>query len=311
MSFGTLRFVEPCGPVALLGDNLREEVWAALSIEPNLSDLLAEQWETAKGAWPDLSVPIERYHALLAVVLERADDALQALRSLIPADLYIICACLGECPGAYQAFDGQYFEPLRGALVKMGLDQQQIDDLVQSVRIKLFVAEAGAAPRIHDYAGGGRLAGLVQVMVTRGAIDGFRQTKRETNEDRLLELPAAVADPGLSALRQQCTQEFRAAFESALNSLSKRERTLLRMRYIDELGVDEIASLYKVHRTTASRWYSDIRSTISQETKYALRQNLAVDPTELDSIIRLVDTELNLSMDRLLRSQERLVHDKK
>lgn len=297
--------MKEAGGSVLNMDRLSPALVAFLSNDADPEGTLREHWHRARSAWPTLSLVADAYLSLLTKLLETHADKLQNLDEIDPADLYIASACLEDCPGAYAAFTTNFFAPLESQLVSMGLDEQDIDDLGQSLRVKLFVAEHTEQPRIYKYVGKGRLGGLVQVMVIREALNGRRRSRREVaNEDALLEIPAIVADPELASIRQQCTREFRLAFECAIEALSRHQRTLLRLRHIDELSVDEIADLYKVHRTTASRWYSSIRETVSAETKKELREHLSATPSQLESLVRLVDGQIDLSMDRLLRTQE-------
>ncbi len=297
-------------PVSLVCDGLEAKGKALLESVPDLEALLSAQWAQAQESWPSLTLSQESYLALLGAVLEKVDAPDKILRSLVSSDIYIVCACLEDLPGAHAAFESQYLSPLRGQLFKMGLDEQQIEDLVQTTRIKLFVAQHGAPAKIHDYVGRGRLGGLLQVMVTRAAIDLVRKSARENaDEDLLQALPTDDSNPEMAALRAQCTREFRSGFESALKSLGAKERTLLRLRYIDKLGVDEVSVLYKVHRTSCSRWYSTIREDLLQSTRANLQERLAVSGQRFESLVGMVETQFDYSMERLLQTQAELTND--
>ena len=76
-------------------------------------------------------------------------------------------------------------------------------------------------------------------------------------------LPDTAADPELLHLKQHYREAFRAAFASAMTSLSSEERVLLRQHFIDGLNIDEIAALHHIHRATAARWLAQARETIA------------------------------------------------
>ncbi|MGE0870550.1 MAG: hypothetical protein AB7P03_18440 [Kofleriaceae bacterium] len=61
-----------------------------------------------------------------------------------------------------------------------------------------------------------------------------------------------------------------------------------------------IARVYGVHRVTASRWVAEIRGRLPAGTKRNLREALSLDPQSLDSAMRWFDTNLDLSLYRLL-----------
>ncbi len=285
------------------GLGLGAQVASRLQREIAGEDAMDAHWQEATAAWPRLKVQMSAYADLLVSIFNR-DASPVSLEKLLPVDLYIVCACLCEVPGAHEAFTARYLKPLEGQLQGMGLQGTEIEDLAQSVRMKLFVAKDEQDQRIRRYVGGGRLGGLVQVMVTREAIGLLRSKRKVTVEsETLFEMPTALSDPQLAVIRQECTEEFRKAFQSAVAGLQPRDRTLLRLQYIDQLSTDEIALLYGVHRATAFRWFTGIREVLSLETKRLLKSALSVEAPLLESLLQLVDSELELSMERLLQSE--------
>jgi hypothetical protein len=68
---------------------------------------------------------------------------------------------------------------------------------------------------------------------------------------------------------------------------------------VDDLSIDALASLRAVHRS-AARWIARAREAIIVETSRRLREKLAVTPSEAQSIVGLVQSQLDLSMWRLL-----------
>ena len=71
-------------------------------------------YEIGKKAWPELSVPRERF---LSFIEERAAEGVEGLRI---ADLYFVCACLEQCPKALRIFETQYLRELEKALANFG-----------------------------------------------------------------------------------------------------------------------------------------------------------------------------------------------
>jgi RNA polymerase sigma-70 factor (ECF subfamily) len=103
-------------------------------------------------------------------------------------------------------------------------------------------------------------------------------------------------DPRLDDLRRRYRGDFAAAFRAALAALPVRERNLLRQHHMDGLTIDQLAGLYRVHRATAARWVARARTTLSGETRRRLMERLGVATQDADSIIRLVRSQLDLSL---------------
>jgi RNA polymerase sigma-70 factor (ECF subfamily) len=70
---------------------------------------------------------------------------------------------------------------------------------------------------------------------------------------------------------------------------------------LDELSIDELATIYRVHRATCARWLSDAREQVRKQTRRRLLERLGTPAAELDSFMRYLDSDLELSLPRLLR----------
>jgi RNA polymerase sigma-70 factor (ECF subfamily) len=97
---------------------------------------------------------------------------------------------------------------------------------------------------------------------------------------------------------------FRAAFEDAVRRLEPRDRNLLRLHHLDAVTLDQLAAMYGVHRATAVRWLSDVRRRLLADTRRSLRAALGVAEDELDSVMALIESRLDVSVRRLLASRE-------
>jgi RNA polymerase sigma-70 factor, ECF subfamily len=72
------------------------------------------------------------------------------------------------------------------------------------------------------------------------------------------------------------------------------------MHYVDGLNIEEIGLAYRVHRATVARWLAASREKILDETKRLLSQGLKLDREEVQSMIDLVRSRLDVSIYRLL-----------
>jgi RNA polymerase sigma-70 factor (ECF subfamily) len=255
----------------------------------------------ARTAWPELRVDEPAFAAHVAGHLEGEDDVEATLASLAAADLYLACACARSESAALELLDKRYFSALDAALGKMGLSSAQIDDIKQGLRQQLLVATETAPPRIAQYGGRGALAGWLRVSATRAGLKVARAAKREVahEDDDLLAMPTTTT-PELQRLKRDYQADFRAAFLGAMAALPDRDKNLLRQHHLDGLSVDELAVLYKVHRATAARWVAAARQALLTATRQALLARVRLAPTDADSIMRLVHSQLDITLRRLL-----------
>ena len=95
-------------------------------------------------------------------------------------------------------------------------------------------------------------------------------------------------------------EDFKAAFEEAFASLDAKSRNLLRQSLLDNLSIDQLGAIYRVHRATAARWLASARDQVLEETRSVLRRRLQIDEREFMSLMNLVRSQLDLSLARLL-----------
>jgi RNA polymerase sigma-70 factor (ECF subfamily) len=143
----------------------------------------------------------------------------------------------------------------------------------------------------------------VRVATIRIALNLKREAARQTEREHAWgaqEFLAPTRDPELNLLRDRCGTYVRDALEAALAALDRDARNVLRMHYLDGLPSDDIAVAYGVHRATAARWIQQARSAIVSETRRRLRERLQLPPSQLDSILLLVQSAMDVSLRRLL-----------
>jgi RNA polymerase sigma-70 factor (ECF subfamily) len=72
------------------------------------------------------------------------------------------------------------------------------------------------------------------------------------------------------------------------------------MHLLDGASIDRIAAVHSVHRATAARWLERIRERLASGTRRLLQERLRVSRDELASLVRLIDSQLDLSLSTLL-----------
>jgi RNA polymerase sigma factor (sigma-70 family) len=153
--------------------------------------------------------------------------------------------------------------------------------------------------------GRGGLAAWVRVVATREAARLLRKERRHepTEDDELARVLAPDAGPELDYLKRLYRDEFKNAVHAAIAGLSDRERLVLRQHALDGLSIDQLAALHRVHRATTARWIAGARKAVLDGTRRALTDRLRLRPAELDSILRLIDSQLDVSLPGLLRDE--------
>jgi len=177
-----------------------------------------------------------------------------------------------------------------------------IDEVRQALRVRLLVADAERGRvRIDEYAGRGPLGAWIEVAALRVALNLKRGAAPATaSPDVLAELVGDEADPELRHMKTLYRAEFREALAAALSALPGRQRAVLRLSYVDGLKLAQLARLYQVHESTASRWVSQAAAQVAEDARRRLVERLALSPSSLDSVTRMVLSNLDLSIARIL-----------
>ncbi len=282
---------------------------APVAVRPTLEaigDLDLRLWTIVaegKSAWPTLHVDGVELVAFLGrqVTAELAEAALDGLR---PADLYLACACAKQIPAAIQAFDRDYIREVDIALARMRIGAARLADVKQLVRQRLFVGVEGAnmPGKITEYSGRGDLRRWVRSVAVRTCLNELRKGKREILVDDQLIAQHAIAadDPEVDYMKRTYASEFKQAFSDALAQLGPREQTLLRYHHVDGLNIDEIGAIYRVHRVTAFRWLEKAKELLVKQTLETLRDRLKLPAAELESVLRMIRSQVHLSLVRHL-----------
>jgi len=282
---------------------VRPALEAIADLDRRLWTLVAE----GRAAWPMLAVDAIDVVAFVArqVTADLAEAALDGLR---PADLYLACGCARQLPQAIAAFDRDYMREVDVALARMRIGPPRLHDVQQLVRQRLFVGGGTAGQptgpgKIAEYGGRGDLRRWVRSVAVRTCLNELRKGKREVlvDDDQLIAQHAMSADdPEVEYMKRTYANEFKAAFAAALGQLGAREQTLLRYHHVDGLNIDEIGAIYRIHRVTAFRWLEKAKELLVRATLETLRGRLKLPAAELESVLRMIRSQIHLSLVRHL-----------
>jgi RNA polymerase sigma-70 factor (ECF subfamily) len=271
----------------------------AVSDPERLEPLLAEIVASARAAWPDVAIATESFVAYVAARIPDGADPAKALGDAHGLSLYLACGCASGDARALDAFERLYLARVDPWLTRAGASEAVRDEVKQTVRRQLLVAEPGRPPRITDFCGRGDLHGWLRVIAVREAL----RVMRRQGDDLPLEDVDALArssDPEIEYLKRHYRAEFRSAFEGAVATLTSRQRNLLRYRFAHRLSADDIGTLYRVHRATSTRWIAQAQRALLGATRRLLCARLRLAPQELESILRLIGSQIDVSIQEAL-----------
>ncbi|GAC1594211.1 MAG: hypothetical protein NVS3B20_18800 [Polyangiales bacterium] len=263
---------------------------------------LATILEDAQRAWPTIALSPDHFFPYLGARLETPSEgsAWDALGALRTSDLYLACACVMGVSGAASALEATFFGDLTLSL--RSFSPEIIDDVKQILREDLLMARGACPPKLAEYRGRGDLRAWLRVVATRIALKQIRSERKGIHESEqvLLDAHAEGDDPELLLMKGRYLGAFKGAFAASFEALDDREKNILRHYFVDGLTVERMASVYGVHRVTASHWLSRAREKLGQHIKTSLRRQLRVSEREYTSIVRLVESQLDLSLKRVL-----------
>jgi len=277
---------------------------AALAVVDDLGVILSGHLEAARRAWPEIRLPDDAFLPHLARRL--ADNATDVtLRSVRASDVYLACACALGDPAAIAIFERTYFGEVDAAAVRVRAGESLAAEAKQILRLTLFVSGGTRVAAAATFSGRGDLRGWLRIAATRELLRLAGRDRREVrvDDDALLDALAPAVDPELGYLRDLYRDACNEAFRAALAGLSPRHRSLLRYQLIDGLSIDQIGAVHGVHRATAARWLSRARDDLVERARFEVAQRLGVATAEASSILRLVQSRLDVSMERALRSE--------
>jgi RNA polymerase sigma-70 factor (ECF subfamily) len=271
----------------------------------SLEEQLGRALSTARAAWPRVDLEGVRFIAHLARHLP-ADGSVEALERLHLGDLYLACACADGLPLAHAAFEARVLPEVDSAVARMKLPPSTVDEVRQLVRQKMLAPGPDTPPKLAAYPGTGPLSAWVRAAALWLALDLQRQRSSHdsSGEDSTL---SVLVDPGddpeLAYLKTTYRAEFNTAFAQALTFLAPRERNILRLKYLDGLSIDQLGALYGIHRATAARWVVGAQQALLEQTRRLLTERLRLTGSQLDSVLRLISSQLDVNLSRLLRSR--------
>lgn len=187
-----------------------------------------------------------------------------------------------------------------GASLERKYQQRIVSDAVSHVLESLTVGRG-----IARYGGTGPLRGWLSVVISRQTYLQSQPLAQalapETVEARIVDdLSRSVAGLEKGLLQRKFSGHLKIAIEKAAATLSQRERTLLSLHYLDAVSLDALASSYQVHRATVARWIAAAKESFMDGLRRVLIEEARISGGEVDSLIRLLMSQADVSMRAVL-----------
>lgn len=257
-----------------------------------------------RAAWPMIPLDAEAFVTHVADSVRTQPDVGEALAALRGTDLFLSCACARGIPIALEEFDRVQLSNVTAWVKRIDSSPAFADEVVQTMREMFLIPAHGGKNRIGEYSGRGALESWVRVVAVRTALRIHREQRRTLSSvepERHSEL-AGTVDPELDYLKMRYRGAYEAALKAALASLPDRDALLLKLHYLDGLSIDRIGVLYGIHRSTVARWRTRVRHSVLESTREQLQRRISLTQSEFDSIVRLVRSQIAVSIRTALGS---------
>ncbi|HEU4536331.1 MAG TPA: sigma-70 family RNA polymerase sigma factor [Polyangiaceae bacterium] len=263
-----------------------------------LGAALAGALEQARRRWPGVALEGEAFAGELG---RRAagPDAAGALASLHADDLFLAHACARGDRAALAHFEREILRPVGSFVASIDAGAAFADEVRQRLGERLFARGEGGRGAIEEYAGRGPLGAWARVAATRIALNLRRGDLRQGRRAPSVE-EAVGAALELDHLKERYREPFAEALREALLGLPPHQRALLRLYHVEGLSLEAMAALYRVHLATVSRRLARAREQVAEGALRGLRERLGASASEVESLVPLVLSRLELSFERLL-----------
>ncbi len=274
---------------------------ARLAESAELPAILDEWVRSARAEWP--SVNVSELDFMRYAGKRLGDDADPgSLAKLHTDDLYLACGCVQADPEALSCFESNYLRRLTPVVARV--TPNAADDVVAALRERLLLPR-DAAQGLASYAGRSDLWTWLRVSAVRAAVRTNRRGERAAEKEQDVAESLGLAQtfgaaPEAEHERQRFTSEVSRAVESSLQQLGSADKTLLMQHYVDGLTTVELGRLYSVHRVSISRRLVRARRRLLESARADLIARLRLSASECSSVIRLVRSQLHVTLERVL-----------
>jgi len=265
------------------------------------ASISAEQaFEIGQAAWPAINLPRAAF-----IAFAESRGATWEGNPERAADLYLACACLEKVPAAIAEFLSTFAERIPQYLGRLARNADVVAEVRQTLVTRCIVGDEGHAPALNGYSATGSLEGWVRATAVREALALNRERERMTGDvEAVLEAQMPWADREISLIKQIYREPVSRAFAAACAKLGAEDRALLRLHYVGGVTTASLAAMYSISRATVIRRLAGARAALVEGVKASLRSTAGVAEQDFDSVLRLVHSQIDLRLSRILRNPD-------
>lgn len=237
----------------------------------------------------------------LAHELERRLGGNPTAIPTLSEDVCLAIAAGDGDPAAARACEEIATREVEFAATRLRATPAQADETRSDLRRLWFTGDGDRPPALSTFTGRGDLRAYARVIAAHSLARRIQRDRREQPlEPDLLDVLESTLDPEVALLRETYREIVERAFVASLAELDARQRAVLRFHLLDGWTIDELGARYRVHRATAARWLADARARLGRQIRTRLVDELAIGESQIDSIVALVTSRIEVSLDRLL-----------
>lgn len=236
------------------------------------------------------------------------ETRLEFLSALHTNDLYLSISCMQSSEAGWRRFDACY-RPYLARLASFTCKSTDVgNEIADRVINDMFLPDQSGQPRIASFDGRVPLAAWLRAIVTYRA---FKECKRLRNNLEWIEsLPEMVdenAVRNVDAVVKADKYEAIAgdAVGEASRRLTSRERTMLLMRYEEQLQAKEIARIYAVNPSTITRAIQRACNKLKEEVISVLSSKYQLGDLAINECVEYILDNPRHSIFALIRRAEK------
>lgn len=266
----------------------------------DLAGFLGALYARGRDAHPKLRVTEDAFGRCLARCC--GDTAVRSLDSLAIDDLYLACACLEGVRGAARAFETAYAKVIHRAVSRIVAAGGDREDAAQRVRQHLLVGGPGGEPALAKYFGRVPLAKWIPVVAIRIAISLYRSESAERKLRDKAAAEAIGASPEDLLMRAELRRAVEPAVADALDQLEQRDRLILRLYLVGGMSTHQIGTSLGLSHQAISKRIAKAREDLLDKIRGTVAGQLNIAEDEFSSLMRVVASQLDVNISRLLRN---------
>jgi len=254
-----------------------------------------------------VGVTIDRASLIEAMVTHARSDPAGYLERCRATELALALACAAGDPAAIATLETRFGSTIDSVTRRFATDEHSPTDLRQILYQRLLVAEPGRRPKIADYGGHGFFENWLRVTAVRSFLDLRRRKDRAreapASENAVLSLPEP-RDLALDHLKAVYRPIVSQAFADAAAALDPASRVLLRQHFVAGMTIDQLALVLGIHRATVARRIVSAKEQLLAAARIAVMDRIGAAAEEVDSVMGLVASRLDISIGRMFASRE-------